>query len=110
MANDRHVALALMAHPDDAELLCAGTLIRLRALGWEIHIATMTGGDCGTTELSPERISEIRIAEARAAAKVIGGTYHCLGESDGMVVYDKPTIRKVVDLFRKIGPALVITH
>src|SRR2546423_15684589 len=96
MANDRQVALALMAHPDDAEFLCAGTLIRLRSLGWEIHIATMTAGDCGTTGLSPQRISEIRLAEARAAAQVIGGTYHCLAESDGLVVYDKPTIRKVL--------------
>ena len=33
-------ALAFMAHPDDAEFLCAGTLIRLAGLGWEIHIAS----------------------------------------------------------------------
>src|SRR2546430_1729061 len=107
---NRQVVLALMAHPDDAELLCAGTLIRLHALGWELHIATMTAGDCGTTELTAERISEIRIAEARAAAKVIGAAYHCVGESDGFVVYEKPTIRNVTDLFRRIAPTLVITH
>ena len=40
--------LAVMAHPDDAEILCAGTLIRLAELGWEIHIATAASGDCGT--------------------------------------------------------------
>ena len=56
MTADRRVALALMAHPDDAELLCAGTLIRLRSLGWEIHVATMTAGDCGTTTLSAQQI------------------------------------------------------
>jgi hypothetical protein len=33
------VALALLAHPDDAEILCAGTLIRLADAGWQIHIA-----------------------------------------------------------------------
>ena len=38
--------LTLMAHPDDAEFQCAGTLIRLAELGWEIHMATAAPGDC----------------------------------------------------------------
>jgi LmbE family N-acetylglucosaminyl deacetylase len=37
----RRVAATLLAHPDDAEILCAGTLIRLADAGWEIHIATV---------------------------------------------------------------------
>ena len=45
----RKVVLAFMAHPDDAEFLCTGTLIRLADAGWEVHIATATPGDCGTT-------------------------------------------------------------
>ena len=110
MTADRRVALALMAHPDDAELLCAGTLIRLRSLGWEIHVATMTAGDCGTTTLSAQQISAIRHEEASRAAKLIGAAYHCLGELDGHVVYDKETIRNVVALFRTIAPTLVFTH
>ena len=104
------VALAFMAHPDDAEILCAGTLIRLRNLGWEIHIATATAGDCGTMIEAPERISAIRMNEARTSAALIGATYHCLGERDGLVVYDKPTAKKVIDLFRTIAPTLVFTH
>ena len=44
----RKTVLAFMAHPDDAELLCAGALIRLADAGWEVHIATATPGDCGT--------------------------------------------------------------
>jgi LmbE family N-acetylglucosaminyl deacetylase len=39
--------LALMAHPDDIEITCAGTLILLRAAGWDVHMATMTAGDLG---------------------------------------------------------------
>ena len=42
-----------MAHPDDAEFLCAGTLIRLAQAGWEVHIATVAAGDCGTTTETP---------------------------------------------------------
>jgi LmbE family N-acetylglucosaminyl deacetylase len=102
--------LTFLAHPDDAEILCAGTLVRLAETGWEIHIATCTAGDCGTTTQTPQQISAIRIGEARKSAALIGGTYHCLGERDGLIVYDKPTLAKVYDLFRAVAPALVFTH
>jgi len=103
-------ALAFMAHPDDAEFLCAGTLARLKEAGWAIHIASATAGDCGTMTDDRWQISAIRTREARQAAGLIGATYHCLGESDLMVVYDKPTLRKSLDLFRQIAPGLVFTH
>jgi LmbE family N-acetylglucosaminyl deacetylase len=108
--SERRVALTLLAHPDDAEILCTGTLIRLRKLGWQIHIATMTAGDCGSTTIGAEEISRIRLGEARAAAASIGGTYHCVGEMDVHIVYDKPTIDKVISLFRRVAPTLVFTH
>jgi len=108
--SNRKIALAFMAHPDDAEFLCAGTLIRLAELGWEIHVATMTAGDCGTTTETPWEIRARRMEEARQAAAVIGGRYRCLGENDGLVVYDQTTLRKAFNLFREIGPSLVFTH
>jgi len=104
------IALAFMAHPDDAEFLCAGTLIRLRRSGWEVHIATCTAGDCGTATQSPWAISAKRTEEAAQAAALIGASYHCLGELDGFVVYDKEALRKAYDLFRRIAPTLVFTH
>jgi LmbE family N-acetylglucosaminyl deacetylase len=107
---DRPRVLTLMAHPDDAEFLCAGTLIRLAAAGWEVHIATLTPGDCGTMSEDPWAISARRTAEAAAAAGLIGATYHCLDERDALVVYDKPTLRKCLDLFRRVAPQLVFTH
>jgi len=104
------VALTFLAHPDDAEILCAGTLVRLAEAGWQVHIATATPGDCGTMTQTRWDISAIRTNEAKRAAGVIGATYHCLDERDGLVVYDKPTVQKVIDLFRRVGPALVFTH
>jgi len=104
------IALAFMAHPDDAEFLCAGTLIRLADAGWEIHIATATAGDCGSMTLSPREISDIRRQEATNAASSIGATYHCLEETDLQVMFDKPTCLKTIDLFRRIAPSLVFTH
>jgi LmbE family N-acetylglucosaminyl deacetylase len=102
--------LAFLSHPDDAEILCAGTLIRLADAGWTVHIATATAGDCGTMTQTPAEISAIRTREAQDSAAMIGATYHCLGETDGFVVYDKPTLRKAYDLFRQIAPGLVLTH
>ena len=47
-----NIVLSVLAHPDDAEFLCAGAMIRLvREHGWKAHIASMTPGDCGSAEL-----------------------------------------------------------
>jgi LmbE family N-acetylglucosaminyl deacetylase len=74
--------LSLGAHPDDAEFFCAGTLALLHKKGWQIHIATMTPGDCGTVQYNREEISRIRRAEAAKAASLLQGTYHCLEYDD----------------------------
>ena len=106
----RKVALSFLAHPDDAEILCAGTLIRLAEAGWEVHITTATPGDCGTTNQTRWDISSLRTNEAKKSAAMIGAAYHCLDERDGFVCYDKPALAKAFDLFRRIAPGLVFTH
>ena len=105
------IALAILAHPDDAEFLCAGTLIRLRAeCGYAIHIATMTPGDCGSAEHSPEDIARIRRAEGAAAAAVIGAEYTCLEERDLRVIYGEAVLEKTVRLIDLVRPSVVFTH
>lgn len=107
----RDVALSVLAHPDDAEFLCAGVLARLaREHGWEIHVATMTPGDCGSAELPPEEISRIRRAEGARAAAVIGARYHCLEERDLRIFYQEGPLEKVVRLLREVRPRVVLTH
>ncbi|UCD48715.1 MAG: PIG-L family deacetylase, partial [Phycisphaerales bacterium] len=96
-------------HPDDAEFLCAGTLALLRARGWQIHIATMTPGDCGTIEYTREEISRIRKAEAAKAVALLDGTYHCLECDDVLIMYDRPTLLKTVALVRRVKPKIVLT-
>ena len=104
-------ALAILAHPDDAEFLCAGSLVRLRKeKGWTIHVATMTAGDCGSAEHGPEEIANIRRAEGAAAAVAIGATYHCLEERDLRVIYNEPALEKVTRLLNEIAPRIVFTH
>src|SRR6059058_2727223 len=92
--------LALFAHPDDAEFLCAGTLAHLAERGASVHIVTMTAGDCGSAILPPEKITRVRKSEATRAAGLIGAAYACLGEKDLSIFYDQRTLGKV-----KIGRA-----
>ena len=100
-------ALSLMAHPDDAEFTCAGTLALLRERGWEIDIATMTPGDCGSAEFDREEISRIRKGEAAGAARILDAAYHCLECEDVFIMYDKATLLKVIALLRKVRPTIV---
>jgi LmbE family N-acetylglucosaminyl deacetylase len=104
------VALALFAHPDDAEILCAGTLLRLRSLGWRLHLCTATAGECGSVTESPAATAARRLAEARRAAELLGASYHCLGLRDGYVVYSEPALERAVALCRELAPTLVLTH
>lgn len=108
--DERRIALVFVAHPDDAEILCAGTLVKLANAGWNIHIATATPGDCGSAILSKEEISRIRRQEAISSAAIIGATYHCLEERDVNVIFDHQSNQKTIDLFRQINPTIVFTH
>jgi len=71
--------LAFSCHPDDIEFEVAGTLALLAGKGYEIHMATMTGGEAGHPTLSHQVIRPIRTREAADAAAVIGAHYHYAG-------------------------------
>ena len=105
----KKTVLALLTHPDDVEMMCAGTLSLFKKQGWDIHIATMAPGDKGTAEYNREEISVIRKAEAKNAAELIGGTYHCLEFEDVYIFYDRETINRTSGLIRKIQPSVVFT-
>ena len=105
--NEKRVALGIGAHPDDVEFLCAGSLSLLRQKGWEIHIASMAPGDCGSTTMGRAEISRVRRAEAARSAELLDGQYHCLECDDVFILYDRPTILKTIELFRKVRPTVV---
>jgi LmbE family N-acetylglucosaminyl deacetylase len=103
--------LSILAHPDDAEFLCAGTLLRLaREHHWQVHIASMTPGDCGSAELPAEEISRVRRAEGARAAALMGAVYHCLEERDLLICYQERALEKVTRLLREVQPRVVLTH
>lgn len=103
-------ALSIMAHPDDAEFWCGGALALLQEKGWEIHIASMTPGDCGSAEHSASEIAAIRRKEGAQAAAKIRATYHCLDQRDLRVFYDGSTLDTVTETVRSVDPQIVFTH
>jgi bacillithiol biosynthesis deacetylase BshB1 len=62
--------LTIAAHPDDVELTCSGTLIRMVAQGYSVGILDLTEGEMGT-----RGTPEIRAEEAEAARKMIGAKF-----------------------------------
>ncbi|MGE5647814.1 MAG: PIG-L deacetylase family protein [Acidobacteriota bacterium] len=101
--------LAIHAHPDDVEILAGGTLALLASQENDITIATMTPGDCGSTEHGPEEIAAIRRREAKASAALIGAKYVCAEFRDFNVFNDDGARRRVTELLRRAQPELVIT-
>lgn len=102
--------LAFMAHPDDVEFTCAGTLLRLKnEAGCRIAIATATSGDCGSISHRIEEITRIRYAEAARSAGLLEADYYPGGSNDLFVFYDEPTLRRFVEVIRKAAPDIVIT-
>src|SRR6185503_9851603 len=103
-------AIAIAAHPDDIEFLMSGTLMLLRANGYDIHYWNLANGCCGTTKYDRETITGIRREEAMTAAAAIGATFHESICNDLEVFYDQPTLAKVAAVIREVAPEIVLTH
>src|SRR4051812_41942279 len=92
--------LAVVAHPDDAELLCAGTLARAKADGAAVGICVLCQGDKGQPMPMVEELSEVRRAEMQDAAAVLGAELLFGGFPDGELFDGPEERRKVVELLR----------
>ena len=101
--------LAIHAHPDDVEILCAGTLTLLAQQGHGVSISSMTPGDCGSHEHSANEIAAIRREEAGRAAALIGATYTCAEFRDLSIFSTDSARRRVTALLRSAKPDIVVT-
>lgn len=101
--------LALMAHPDDIEFTCAGTLILLKRAGWDVHLATASPGDLGSMKHTPAQIARIRKREAARSAALIGATYTCLELRDLRIALTEDSRRRATAVVRMARPDVLIT-
>lgn len=102
--------LAVFAHPDDIEFVAAGTLLRLREAGWQIHYLNLSGGDCGSMTTSADEMRAIRAQEGRAAAAMLGAEFHESLASDLCIFYEERLLRRLAAIVRQVQPRIVLTH
>jgi LmbE family N-acetylglucosaminyl deacetylase len=103
--------LAVGAHPDDLEIMCAGTLARYQRSGHDVVMAHLCNGDKGSFTDEPEHVATVREQEARAAAAVLGARHINAGIPDGEVLgADRAHRDIVVDIIRDVRPDLILTH
>src|SRR5512141_2150222 len=94
--------LVIVAHPDDIEFTCAGTLARWAVAGSVINYVVCTSGDVGIAQpgMTKAMAAEIREAEQRAAAAIVGAQEVVfLHEPDGIL---SPTLELRKKLVREI--------
>ncbi len=96
-------ALAFGAHPDDVELTCGGTLIKLVRGGYRVGVVALSGGELGTR--GDRRTRE---REFERASQLMGLTSHrILGLPDGGLGPSSDQKRKVVGVIRELRPKVV---
>lgn len=103
--------LVIVAHPDDAEFMCAGTIAHWVSEGRQVDYVLCTSGDKGSSDpsMSPAILAELRQREQRAACDVLGvGEITFLGYEDGVL---EPTLelrRQIVREIRRFKPSIVV--
>ena len=98
--------LAIVAHPDDAELGCGGTLIKHARKGQKVGILDLTKGEMGTRG-TPEG----RLQEAADAAKIMGLSVRENAHfRDGFFKHDEDHILELVRYLRRWQPEIVLTN
>ncbi|MDZ4859781.1 MAG: PIG-L family deacetylase [Candidatus Hydrogenedentes bacterium] len=106
----RTVVLAVAAHPDDIELMMAGTMVMLGRAGCELHYINLCNGCLGTAELSRDAIVATRADEAREAARLLGATWHPPLADDLDLLYDRTALRKLSAIVRAVQPTIMLVQ
>ena len=104
-------ALAVYAHPDDADVSCGGTLARWSEAGAEVHVVICTSGDKGSADpdADPAELAAARAGEVAAASEVLGLCGHTLlGHSDGELYDERALIGELVGHVRRLRPDVVV--
>ncbi len=95
--------LAVGAHPDDVEIGMGGTVAAHTAAGHEVTILDLTRGELSTNGTARERA-----AEALEAAAILGAAREDLGLPDLGFAVDGESVRALVDVIRRLRPAIVL--
>ena len=102
--------LAVVAHPDDAELLCAGTLARAKSDGATIAICVLCQGDKGQPDQPIDDLSHVRHEEMQSAAALLGCELFSMAVPDAALFDDQQTRKLLIEILRRFRPTLLLGH
>jgi LmbE family N-acetylglucosaminyl deacetylase len=94
--------MAIFAHPDDAELICGGTLLKLSEFNSQIKVICVSDED-GLVGLQRQK-------EAKMSASLIGAEIEFLSFRDGFLVGDKTLHTQIGNAIRTFRPHIVLSH
>ena len=112
---EKQQILVILAHPDDPEFFCGGTLARWAQAGHEINYVLLTCGDKGRNDhnhhIDSEELCAIRHAEQRNAADVLGGvkSIQFMDLPDGYLIPSLELRRDVTRIIRQFKPDVLVT-
>ena len=101
----------VVAHPDDAEFICAGTIARWVDEGHEVVYVLLTSGDKGSAdpEMTPHKLAATREAEQREAARILGARdVIFMRYPDGELEPNLELRREIVRIIRRLKPDVVV--
>lgn len=104
--------LVILAHPDDPEFFCGGTLARWIDAGHEVNYLLLTRGDKGASDpsITPEALIKKRMDEQRRAGDILGvKDINFLSQPDGYLIPSLDIRKEVVRHIRKIQPSIMVT-
>jgi len=107
------VALAVYAHPDDADVACGGTLARWAKEGATVHLVVCTDGGKGTfdPDVTPEHLAATRAEELGESSALIGlASVTNLGYPDGELTDSDEFRQSLVECVRRLRPDVVCGH
>ena len=103
--------LAIGAHPDDLEFMCAGTLLKCRDRGDEIFVAMTTSGNTGSNTIpTKEENAAVREAEQLECCKHYGAQTMFLRFDDEGLLDTPETRRAVLNAIRWADPDLILCN
>lgn len=101
--------LVIAPHPDDAESSCGGLIANHVAVGDEVMILTMTGGEYGVSGKGPDDARSIRTKEAINAATIFGAKTEFFGAIDAFLTVDEANTAKLKAIIGNFKPTIVFS-
>lgn len=102
--------LAIAAHPDDIEMVMAGTMLQLADRGWKLHYFNIADGSRGSTTMNRQECAATRLIEAQQAADSLGAKFYPPICADMEIAYNTPMLSRVASVVRMAQPSVILTH